>query len=496
MKNIKYILSVAVILSLTSCMDEFLKESPDDRFVITNFYSSQSDAEAAVAAVYEKLYALYERNMFILNELPADTEKNGLGMPNQYLQNLEFLRHTSENQFTREMWLQCYSGIARANTAISNIPGIEMDEQVRARLVGEAKFLRALYYFNLVRFYGDVPMILKLESVEDALGPRVPAADVYQQIIADLTDAEGSLPATYNENNIGRASKGAAKILLGKVYLAMHEYAKSVEKLAEVINNEGEYGYGLHENFRDNWNPATENGQEMVFSIEFMDPPGNGNGAMVLQGPKYSLPGGFAVLGLVNSNEADIPTRDLYDRYADDDQRKDGTFRTDFVSLIDGSIHTSTIPIYTKYWEENESNPNNSDANMHVIRYADAILMYAEALNETGQSESAAMQLNRIMERAYNSISHNVSGMGADELRELIYEERHKELAMEGHRWFDLVRTGRFIQRMKEHAAYEAGVAESNKVEIAQNIKDYMVLMPIPQREIDLNPELTQNAGY
>lgn len=496
MKNIKYILCVTVILSLTSCMDEFLKESPDDRFVITNFYSSQSDAEAAVAAVYEKLYALYERNMFILNELPADTEKNGLGMPNQYLQNLEFLRHTSENQFTREMWLQCYSGIARANTAIINIPGIEMDEQVRARLVGEAKFLRALYYFNLVRFYGDVPMILKLESVEDALGPRVPAAEVYQQIIADLTDAEGSLPATYNENNLGRASKGAAKILLGKVYLTMHEYGKSVEKLAEVINNEGEYGYGLHENFRDNWNPATENGQEMVFSIEFMDPPGNGNGAMVLQGPKYSLPGGFAVLGLVNSNEADIPTRDLYDRYPEDDERKDGTFRTDFVSLIDGSIHTSTIPIYTKYWEENESNPNNSDANMHVIRYADAILMYAEALNETGQSEDAAMQLNRIMERAYNSTAHNVSGMGADELRELIYEERHKELAMEGHRWFDLVRTGRFIQRMKEHAAYEAGIAESNKVEIAQNIKDYMVLMPIPQREIDLNPELTQNNGY
>ena len=133
---------------------------------------------------------------------------------------------------------------------------------------------------------------------------------------------------------------------------------------------------------------------------------------------------------------------------------------------------------------------------MHVIRYADAILMYAEALNEIGQAEPAAMQLNRIMERAYNSTSHNVTGMGGDELRELIYQERHKELAMEGHRWFDLVRTGRFIQRMKEHAAYEAGVAESNKVEIAQNIKDYMVLMPIPQREIDLNPELSQNDGY
>ena len=496
MKNIKYLIMSVFALGLTSCMDEFLKESPEDRFVIGNFYSSQSDAEAAVTAVYEKLYALYERNMFILNELPADTEKNGLGMPNQYLQNLEYLRHTSENQFAREMWLQNYSGIARANTAIINIPGIEMDEQIRSRLVGEAKFLRALFYFNLVRFYGDVPMILKLESTEDAMGPRVPVDEVYQQIIADLTEAEGSLPTTYSDTNTGRATKGAAKILLGKVYLTRKEFSMAAEKLAEVISNEGEYGYGLHENFRDNWNPATENGKEMVFSVEFMDPPGNGNGAMVLQGPKYSIPGGFAVLGLVNSNEADIPTRDLYDRYTDDDERKDGTFRKDFVSLIDGSIHTSTIPIFTKYWEENESNPNNSDANMHIIRYADAILMYAEALNEIGQVGLASSNLNRVMERAYNSTSHNVSGLGSDELRELIYEERHKELAMEGHRWFDLVRTGRFIERMKEHAAYEAGVAESNKVEISQNIKDYMVLMPIPQREIDLNPELTQNPGY
>jgi len=496
MKNIKHILLLFIILSTTSCMDEFLKESPEDRFVIGNFYSSQSDAEAAVAAVYQKLYNIYERNMFILNELPADTEKNGLGMPNQYLQNLEYLRHTSENQFTRVMWQQNYDGIARANTAIINIPGIEMDETFKARLIGEVKFLRALYYFNLVRFYGDVPLILKLESVEDALGSRIASAEVYQQIITDLTEAEGSLPETYGDNDIGRITKGAAKILLGKVYLTMQDFPKAVEKLAEVINNEGVYGYGLHENFRDNWNPATETGMEMVLSIEFMDPPGNGNSAMVLQGPKYSLPGGFAVLGLVNSNEADIPTRDLYDRYTEDDERKEGTFRTDFVSLIDGSTHTSTIPVFTKYWEENEANPGNSDANMNVIRYADALLMYAEALNEIAQTEMAATHLNRVMERAYNSSLHNVSGLGADEMRALIYEERHKELAMEGHRWFDLVRTGRFVQRMKEHSAYEADVAESNKVELAQNLKDYMILMPIPQREIDLNPDLIQNPGY
>lgn len=494
MKN-RHILFIGAVL-FTSCAEGFLKEEPEDRYVIGNFYSSQRDAEAAVTSVYEQLYGIYERHMFILNELPTDNEKNGIGMPNQYLQNLEYLRHASENQFIREMWQRNYSGISRANTAILNIPGITMEETMRNRLVGEAKFLRALYYFNLVRFFGDVPLILMLESVEDAMIGRTPAAQVYEQIIQDLMDAETVLPISYSDKDIGRATKGAAKILLGKVYLTLHEYQLSADKLAEVIENEGEYGYGLHEDFGDNWKTATENGREMVFSIEFMDPPGNGNSAMILQGPKYSLPGGFEVLGLTNSNEADIPTMDLYDRFLDGDERKGGTFTTDFVSLIDGSVHTSTIPIFTKYWEEGESNPSNSDANMHVIRYADALLMYAEALNEIGQTPKAHIYLNRVRERAYNSDDHSYFNLSDGDLRTAVWEERRLELAMEGHRWFDLVRTGTFIQSMMEHAAYEASVAESNKVEIAQNVKAHMVLMPIPQREIDLNPELRQNDGY
>ncbi len=497
MKKIYILLVVFLGTSfLVSCTDEFLKESPEDRFVIDNFYSSKTDAEAAVAAVYQQLYSLYERHMFLLSELPTDVEKNGLGMPNQFLQNLEFLRHTSENQFTREMWERNYSGIARANTAILNIPDINMDETLKNRLVSESKFLRALYYFNLVRFYGDVPLILKLETVEDAMGARTPTAQVYEQIIQDLMDAEAILPVSYSDKDIGRVTKGAAKILLGKVYLTMHEYQKAADKLGEVVENEGNYNYGLHENFGDNWKVATENGIEMVFAIEFMDPPGQSNSAMLLQGPKYSLPGGFGVLGLTNANEADIPTRELYDQFLDTDERKAATFTTDFVSLIDGSIHTSSIPIFTKYWEEGESNPGQSDANMHVIRYADALLMYAEALNEVGQTPKALTYLNRVRERAFNSTDQNYVNLSAEDFRTAVWKERWIELAQEGHRWFDLVRTGRFVQRMKEHAAYEASVAESNKVEIAQNIQDYMILMPIPQREVDLNPELEQNPGY
>jgi hypothetical protein len=495
----KIIITLIILTGFTlifhSC-SSFLEENPVDRYVEGNFYSDQYDAEAAVTAVYQALYNIYSRHMFLLNELPADDEKNGLGMPNQFLQDLEYLRHTSENQFVREMWQRNYVVVARANTAINNIPGITMDETVKNRLVGEARFLRALCYFNLVRFWGDVPLVTLLESVEDAMGPRTPIAEVYQQIIDDLTFAENNTPASYSASDIGRVTKGAAKILLGKVYLTMQEFESCVSKLAEVVENEASYGYGLHENYGDNWEKATENGKEMVFSIEYMNPPGTGNSAMVLQGPKYSLPGGYAVLGLSELNEADIPTMDLYSQFLDADERKNETCRTEFISLNDGQVHVCSIPVFVKYWEDNEAVPGQSDANIHIVRYSDALLMYAEALNEVGQSAKAHEYLNRVRERAFNSADNNYSGLSQEEFRTAVLKERRLEFAMEGHRWFDLVRTGTFVQRMTEQSAYEASVAESNKVEIAQNVKPYMVLMPIPQREIDLNPALTQNQGW
>ena len=133
---------------------------------------------------------------------------------------------------------------------------------------------------------------------------------------------------------------------------------------------------------------------------------------------------------------------------------------------------------------------------MHIIRYSDALLMYAEALNEVGESAKAHEVLNRVRERAFGDTSKNYSGLSKDDFRTAILNERFLEFPIEGHRWFDLVRTGVFVQRMKEHSVYESSVAEANKTDIGNNVKDYMVLMPIPQRELDLNPELTQNPGW
>lgn len=483
------------IWSVTGCTS-FLDEKPVDRLVIENFYSTQKDAEAAVNAAYQQLGSIYNRLMYNVGELPTDVMKNGLGMPNAFLQDLEFMRYNPENTFIRDMWNNNYAGIMKANAAINNIPQITMNTEIQARLIGEAKYLRALYYFNLVRFFGDIPLVTKLESINDAMGPRVSKDQVYSQIILDLQDAETVLPVRsgYAAASEGRATKGATKILLGKVMLTTGDFAAARNKLAEVVENEGAYGYGLHADYAANWNPETEAGIEAVFYIEYKKPPMPSNGEMSLAGPKYSVPGGN--IGVNGANEAEIPTQELYDAFEENDTRRHVNARHEFYSMIEKQMILTSIPLYGKYWIDGIAATNQCDINMHIIRYSDALLMYAEALNEVGESAQAHLVLNRVRERAFKGVSGNYNGLSKEQFRTAILDERRLEFPIEGHRWFDLVRTGTFIQRMKDHSAYESGVAESNKTDIAANLKEYMVLMPIPQRERDLNPELTQNPGW
>ncbi|MCC8133094.1 MAG: RagB/SusD family nutrient uptake outer membrane protein [Tannerellaceae bacterium] len=493
-KSILYI--IIFLLSLgcyTGC--SFLDENPVDRLVEGNFYTNEKDAQAAVDATYTQLNDLYNRLMYMLCELPTDNMKNGLGMPNAFLQDLEYLRHTSENTFVKDMWKHSYAGISKANTAIEKIPDIDMNATKQARFIGEAKFLRGLYYFNLVRFFGDVPLITNLQTIEDALGPRTPKEEVYRQIIEDVTYAADHLPyrSEYGSSDAGRVNKGAAKILLGKIYLTRGEFQKAADVLAEVVENESIYGFGLHDNYHNNWLRETEAGIEAVFYIEYLGPPYRNNGEMSLAGPKYSIPGDLGISAL---NEADIPTQELYDLFDDRDTRKAVNFKTEFTHLLTGEVLESSIPLSGKFWVEGLESGDLCDVNVHIIRYADALLMYAEALNEIGESSKALTVLNRIRERAYGDTSGNYSPMSQEEFRKVVWNERRLEFPHEGHRWFDLVRTGTFVERMKEHSEYEARVAESNKTDIAKNLKEHMVLMPIPQSEIDLNPELTQNPGW
>jgi hypothetical protein len=490
-----YAIAAASLLG-SGCVS-FLEETPTDRLVVDNFYSSRKDAEAAVSATYQQLGSIYNRLMYNLAELPTDVMKNGLGMPNTYLQDLEFLRFNASNTFVADMWNNNYAGIMKANAAINNIPRITMDAAIQERLIAEAKFLRALYYFNLVRFFGDIPLVTKLESISDATGPRIPKEQVYEQIIRDLSDAESVLPVRpeYSSADEGRATKGAAKILLGKVYVTKGDFSAAKNKLAEVVEHEAEYGYNLHADYGANWKPETEAGVEAVFYIEYKKPPLPSNGEMSMAGPKYSVPGGS--IGVSGSNEADIPTQELWDAFDSTDTRRGVNLRKKFTNMDTHTEVESSIPLFGKYWIDGIAAANQCDINMHILRYADALLLYAEALNETDDPTKAHTVLNRVRERAFGNASKNFSNLSKEAFRAKILDERRLEFPIEGHRWFDLVRTGTFIQRMKDHSAYEASVAETTKTQLAQNIKDHMILMPIPQREIDLRPgELWQNSGW
>ena len=493
MKN-KIIIAAFLVIALNSC-SSFLDENPTDRLTTVNFYKSTKDAQAGVDATYQQMNSLYNRLMYNLCDLPCDGMKNGLGMPNAFLQDLAYMRHDQGNTFIRDMWNNSYSGIAKANAAIENIPNVKMDESLKSRFIAEARFLRALYYFNLVRFFGDVPLVTKL-GLDEAIGPRTSKDQVYAFLIEDLIAAE-TLPmrSTYSAADKARASKEAAKCLLGKVYVTIGDFEKAKSKLAEVVENESQYGLGLHDDYAANWNTDTEAGKEAILYLEFGVAPFVNNGEMSLAGPKYSVPGGS--IEVANSNEADIPTQELYDSYNENDKRRDFNLRYEFTNYATKEVVKSSIPLFGKFWIDDISTCALCDINMHVMRYADVILLYAEALSETGEAQKALDVVNRIRVRAFGNTSGNYTQtMSKEEFRNVILNERYWEFPIEGHRWFDLVRMGKLKERMLAHATYEASVAEANKTEIAGNFKDCMYLMPIPQNQIDLNKVLTQNPGW
>lgn len=500
MTKIKYLLVLVLMISIGCEKSDFLKERPTDRFVVGNFYRGQAEAEAAVTAIYSTLYDIYDRNMIILGDLPTDDERNGIGMPNPNLVDLEYLRHTSQNTFVANMWRFNYSGISRANTAIDNIEKMDLGDNIKKQLLAEAHFLRGLFYFNLVQFFGEVPIILHLESLQDAFLPRSSKDDVYTQVVNDLVAAETDLPISYDDKEIGRVTKGAAKILLGKVYLTNHHYDLAVDKLSEVVDHEGDYGYGLHQSFKDNWNLGTQNGKEMVFAIQYSISPGHTNIKMTAEGAKYSMPGGHILPGIQGDIwEADIPTFDLFSIYEDDDARKWVTFRLHYTSPTDGLTYTSSIPMFGKYWQDGITTPGSQcTINTFVLRYSDALLSYAEALNEVGRTGDAEKLINRVRERAYGDNGHDFNGLSQNVFREKVYLERRLELAGEGKRFFDLVRTGRFVDVMKAHGPREASLSgQSIKNDISAGAVEFRSLFPIPQSDIDAtNHLITQNEGY
>lgn len=490
MKSIKYSSILLFILLFTAC-DDFLNEVPKDTVNSSNFYKTEADAIAAVNAAYQPLQwpKLFNLRMWTSDIFAGNSIVGaGGGTDGQETQDLANFVTTPDNAGVLDLWRGPAPGILYSNVVLEKVPAIEMDEALKNRILGEAKFLRGLYYFILVRYFGDVPLILTPQYPGDDLRPsRTPAAEVYAQIIKDLTEASEQLPsrASYGSGDVGRASKGAALGMLAKVYLTLGQWAQVVA-LCEQIETSG---YALNDNYADNFSPVTENSIESLFEVQyfgktaasFWNDDNQASWTSTFTGPRNSnmVEGGYGW---------NQPTQEFIDAYEPGDLRMDITVLYEGGEQFDGQDYSASYST-TGYNLRKFLVPRSlssaydtSPLNFPVLRFADVLLMKAEALNELSRTTEAEDPLNEVRNRAGLG---DLTGLSQNAFRDAVLHERRMELAFEGHRWFDLIR----VQNGNYGLEFLHSIGKTNASE-------KFLLLPIPQLERAANPNLTQNPGY
>jgi len=507
-----------------------LTEVPKGSLTTDNFYQTQADAIAAVTAVYSTMstdinndFPIYGRNLNLIVDNPSDNQVYSPSNTNPDVRALGTATYVSTNDRVHKIYAQLYWGINKANIAIDKIPLIPAAQFIdvthsAANLVREARFIRALYYFDLVRLFGAVPLVLHdpaTLSNANVLVGRTSVDSVYQQIITDL-DSAVSLPASYTGTNIGRVTGGAAHALLAKVYVTRRDWGSAVTELRKTITagtanltdaTTGNYGYDLFPKFSDAFQAATKNGKEHIFSAQFNGTAGGFTSTNTLSSFTWSN----------SAYTADIPADStiVVNLFDVADQRRSATFYDslfnqttqqwvkwpffNFLKFVDQSTG------FTTALAGNQG--ANSKINFPVIRYAEVLLLYAEALNELngGPTPDAYAAINIVRGRAYGSYisngnygnnTYNVSaGLNQSDFRDSVFNERRREFIQESQRWFDLVRRGD-----KGPGQYYLNAVHSmyKNPKVAASLKD--TLFPIPQTEIDLyggrNPNFQQNPGW
>lgn len=482
MKLLKISLSALVVLFMLSCKDSFLDLQPISSAASGNFYKTAADMKVALNAAYAALHESgISTNNYVFGEISSDnTYPVASGSVTDQDEFDRFYIRTT-NPFISARWNHGYNAISRINTVLEKIVPVEMDDQLKKRYVAEAKFLRAFIYFELVRTFGDVPLVTKTltSSLPEAYDyGRDAATAVYAQIETDLLEADPDLLVSYTGGDIGRATRGAAKALLGKVLLTQRKFPQAATKLKEVIDL-NVYDIVAYPAAFD---PAQKNGKEAVFEIQFAAGMGSGNPWPNAFAPQNS---GNAVINFGGGGN-NRPTQDLIDAYEPGDVRKDFSLATSYVNASGQTIQD----VHVKKYRFSPALNNDNGNNIPVIRYADVLLMYAECLNEQGfvAGGEAFTLLNRIRVRAGLGEKDASDIPNQEAFRLAIEQERRVEFAFEGHRWFDLVRTGRAI-------AVINGKAQS--INLVAPITQNNLVFPIPQSQIDINRnKIEQNPGY
>lgn len=500
-----FALLTILIIGFTGCEQE-LNKLPILGELESNFYQNEEDAIAAITAAYDPLQynytnSVYHFRWFFGDFASDDAIKGGSSVADQpQLEALSVFQGTANNIHTNADWTAKYIGIYRANLVIENVGSMtddQIDPDLKSQLIAEAYFLRAHYYFELVTTFGGVPKVDKLLLPSEYNTARSSADEIWSLIESDLTEAALQLPAKsgYNSSETGRATKGAALALLTKAHVYQGEWLEA-QTNAELVVNSGEYS--LNEDYRDIFVKSGENGPGSIFEIQrspfgggywgSVNGANEGNLAVVYQLPRGQFGGwGF-----------NLPTQNFVDEFEEGDPRLKSSVFMEGDTLGDRGVFTKAATgfdhdYYSKKYfvsrseheEINIGDPNmNGEPNDRLIRYADLLLMHAEAAYYNGQELVALTSLNLVRERARRNaeagVLPDVTATG-QALLDAILHERRVELGLEGHRFFDLVRQGR-ANEVLGPLGFQSGTHE---------------LFPIPQQQIDLSSGvLTQNPGY
>lgn len=494
---------LALMAAMVGCGKKFLQRDPQALVLEDKFYKTSQELESAINAAYDplgwetdKAGASYPLPGYFGDIVSDDAVKGGSDDSDQ--SNWGLIETFTANPSLREFQLvyqRLYTGILRANLVIKNASNSTAGSTITNRFVGEAKFLRGYYHFELVKHFGEVPLLDRVLGPEEYAQPKASKAALFAQIEADFKDAAALLPEK-GSIEAGRATKGAAIALLARAQ--MYQTLNNKAKWSEVLDNCKKVidskVYDLEPKFEMVCSTATENGKESIFEIQHgvnIAGLGGDNGSTWTRGNEGTVMNTMT-RGRANSGWGfNCPTLDLLNDMSGDPRKKETIVQNG--DAVFGDIYKLDITKYPftatatrKYIEPTDAakiNVSDGPSNPRIMRYADVLLMAAEAANELGQDTSVVnLYLNKVRLRA-GLPKNNINGQEA--VKQAIWHERRVELAMEGHRFFDLVRQGRaaeVMQKTLEGSRFRKGVNE---------------VFPIPQSEIDASKgKLIQNPGY
>jgi hypothetical protein len=515
------------LAGVAGCNDnKFLTEVPYDFVGPENFYQTSTDALAAIAGVYATAThttgdGYYGRNFVMLSEFPTEMQTVYLSGTNErsLVDNYTF---TAVHAYIYSTWQGAYQAINRANSVIGRVPAIDMDQTLRGRIVAEAKFQRALHYFNLVRLFGDVPLITdETVSIDNLQRPRSPADSVWGLIFRDLSEAATALPRNYTGADIGRATRGAAKTLAAKAYLHRGTIAAAgsatrtadLTRAQELLNDvKANDGYALVSEYSTLFDMSNEANSEVIFDIQCSRSTGIGCRLSNQVAPRLSNYG-------ASQNGSFNAEQPFFDEFVAADKRRAATWQLSYTTKASttalwtvttanprgaffvGTTRTdSTVaPNMAKFLDKLSVTAGNDEPNYIILRYGDNLLMEAEVINElAGPTGAAYTAINAVRTRA--GIGALTAGLSQAAFRDSVFLQRRLELAMEGpNGYFDSQRNWTWSKTRIE-AAMATGASftfrSSRYPKARVTITDKFKLMPIPQRARDLNPLLTQNAGW